>query len=82
MVTALPGSAVVPQESRMTPATPLVLSPWRVQKAIVTLERENWLIFIELWLSTACTIIIRGESFEQTDMHMVCCTSSFAPAVK
>lgn len=41
----------------MTPATPLVLSLWRVQKAVAPLERKAWLIFIELQLSTACTVI-------------------------
>lgn len=45
-------------------------------------ERENWLIFIEVQLSTACTILIKGGSFGQTGVHMGCCISSPAPAVK
>lgn len=45
-------------------------------------ERENWLIFIEVQLSTACTILIKGGSFGQTGVHMGCCISNPPPAVK
>jgi len=43
----------------MTPSTSLVRSPWRVQKAVAPLERENGLIFIESRLSTAYAIVIK-----------------------
>lgn len=58
-VPAVPWLCCSPKENRMTSATPPVLSPWMVQEVVAPLERENWLIFIELQLSTACTIIIK-----------------------